>query len=186
MVPASYADADDVHNINKGAAVRRLLVLVRLRLRHLRAERLADRAADRRAVAEPDVVDAFVRADDCADLFGADRRADDVTFACPDARFRRAFLLLYLRHDSPDAVADGRAVAVTDAGAVGSAVGRRSGDKAARTDTYLLVYNYSILAPPAIALAHGAHERPEHRGRCLLYTSPSPRDQRGSRMPSSA
>ena len=23
-------------------------------------------------------------------------------------------------------------------------------------------------------------------GRCLLYTSPSPRDQRGSRMPSSA
>ena len=24
------------------------------------------------------------------------------------------------------------------------------------------------------------------RGRCLLYTSPSPRDQRGSRMPSSA
>ena len=25
-----------------------------------------------------------------------------------------------------------------------------------------------------------------HRGTCLLYTSPSPRDQRGSRMPSSA
>ena len=27
---------------------------------------------------------------------------------------------------------------------------------------------------------------PEHALRCLLYTSPSPRDQRGSRMPSSA
>ena len=26
----------------------------------------------------------------------------------------------------------------------------------------------------------------EHTGVCLLYTSPSPRDQRGSRMPSSA
>ena len=26
----------------------------------------------------------------------------------------------------------------------------------------------------------------EHRAACLLYTSPSPRDQRGSRMPSSA
>ena len=26
----------------------------------------------------------------------------------------------------------------------------------------------------------------EHRYTCLLYTSPSPRDQRGSRMPSSA
>ena len=26
----------------------------------------------------------------------------------------------------------------------------------------------------------------EQRGNCLLYTSPSPRDQRGSRMPSSA
>ena len=25
-----------------------------------------------------------------------------------------------------------------------------------------------------------------HMGHCLLYTSPSPRDQRGSRMPSSA
>ena len=26
----------------------------------------------------------------------------------------------------------------------------------------------------------------DHYGPCLLYTSPSPRDQRGSRMPSSA
>ena len=29
-------------------------------------------------------------------------------------------------------------------------------------------------------------ERLEFLGDCLLYTSPSPRDQRGSRMPSSA
>ena len=29
-------------------------------------------------------------------------------------------------------------------------------------------------------------ERPEEVTDCLLYTSPSPRDQRGSRMPSSA
>ena len=30
------------------------------------------------------------------------------------------------------------------------------------------------------------HRRAEYAGTCLLYTSPSPRDQRGSRMPSSA
>ena len=72
LVSAADADADDVHDINKGTAVRRLLVLVRLRLRHLCAKRLADRAADRRALAEPDVVDAFVRADDCSDLSRAD------------------------------------------------------------------------------------------------------------------
>ena len=43
-------------------------VLVLVRLRHPGA----DRAAERRALAEPDVVDAFVRADDCSDLFRAD------------------------------------------------------------------------------------------------------------------
>ena len=30
------------------------------------------------------------------------------------------------------------------------------------------------------------HSTPEQYTNCLLYTSPSPRDQRGSRMPSSA
>ena len=30
------------------------------------------------------------------------------------------------------------------------------------------------------------HDIDDHDGTCLLYTSPSPRDQRGSRMPSSA
>ena len=31
-----------------------------------------------------------------------------------------------------------------------------------------------------------ARNMPDHGEGCLLYTSPSPRDQRGSRMPSSA
>ena len=31
-----------------------------------------------------------------------------------------------------------------------------------------------------------ANQAVEKAGHCLLYTSPSPRDQRGSRMPSSA
>ena len=36
-------------------------------------------------------------------------------------------------------------------------------------------------------LAQGiVHRLTEERTACLLYTSPSPRDQRGSRMPSSA
>ena len=37
-------------------------------------------------------------------------------------------------------------------------------------------------------LKKGANEvtKAAERGTCLLYTSPSPRDQRGSRMPSSA
>ena len=33
---------------------------------------------------------------------------------------------------------------------------------------------------------HDGHRGKEVRGNCLLYTSPSPRDQRGARMPSSA
>ena len=37
---------------------------------------------------------------------------------------------------------------------------------------------YLILTPLTISL--------QNNNRCLLYTSPSPRDQRGSRMPSSA
>ena len=36
--------------------------------------------------------------------------------------------------------------------------------------------------PPVVA----TRERSAHAAPCLLYTSPSPRDQRGSRMPSSA
>ena len=37
----------------------------------------------------------------------------------------------------------------------------------------------STLNPPFVQESHGENS-------CLLYTSPSPRDQRGSRMPSSA
>ena len=39
---------------------------------------------------------------------------------------------------------------------------------------------------PRAAAADAAGARRARRRRCLLYTSPSPRDQRGSRMPSSA
>ena len=38
---------------------------------------------------------------------------------------------------------------------------------------------------PPIRLACAGCDRDDYDG-CLLYTSPSPRDQRGSRMPSSA
>ena len=34
--------------------------------------------------------------------------------------------------------------------------------------------------------SHAIQMEYTHKGDCLLYTSPSPRDQRGSRMPSSA
>ena len=50
------------------------------------------------------------------------------------------------------------------------------------------------VAPPMIPAEEGAALKGmlsdagtcDRCGRCLLYTSPSPRDQRGSRMPSSA
>ena len=38
----------------------------------------------------------------------------------------------------------------------------------------------------AVALAANQNANPQSNNDCLLYTSPSPRDQRGSRMPSSA
>ena len=47
------------------------------------------------------------------------------------------------------------------------------------------------MASPTISFAESTtvdaeHIQPGDDGYCLLYTSPSPRDQRGSRMPSSA
>ena len=108
-------------------------VLVLVRLRHLCAERLADRAADRRADDGVDLSRADAGADDSADFLGADGSADGGLYACADG----VLVLIRLRHTGADRAAFVRAVAVTDAGAVGSAVGRRSGDKAARTDTYL-------------------------------------------------
>ena len=75
-------------------------------------------------------------------------------------------------------------------------------DAAAITEASLVVYNgggydqfvddvlggsgSAIPAVDAFALAERAADTPEEAGACLLYTSPSPRDQRGSRMPSSA
>ena len=54
---------------------------------------------------------------------------------------------------------------------------------------------YPVMAPGNVAItrrypiekkaANEATDHPHHKS-CLLYTSPSPRDQRGSRMPSSA
>ena len=59
--------------------------------------------------------------------------------------------------------------------------------RAPRTAAALAAGTLSVLAPTS-----GAQDAlAEHPGTapgeiCLLYTSPSPRDQRGSRMPSSA
>ena len=39
---------------------------------------------------------------------------------------------------------------------------------------------------PSVGLINGLHGITERAGLCLLYTSPSPRDKRQSRMPSSA
>ena len=48
--------------------------------------------------------------------------------------------------------------------------------------------SYQIDLAPSLKPSVGVHLNisPDHIDRCLLYTSPSPRDQRGSRMPSSA
>ena len=45
----------------------------------------------------------------------------------------------------------------------------------------LVVHDWQILTAETIAFSEAWQAR-----FCLLYTSPSPRDQRGSRMPSSA
>ena len=42
------------------------------------------------------------------------------------------------------------------------------------------------LAPVAVRLGELLNRKVDLESDCLLYTSPSPRDQRGSRMPSSA
>ena len=45
---------------------------------------------------------------------------------------------------------------------------------------------YTLYHPAEIELADLTKAVLDHVNACLLYTSPSPRDQRGSRMPSSA
>ena len=49
-----------------------------------------------------------------------------------------------------------------------------------------LTYIYGIGPTRAKELLEKTGISPDLRTDCLLYTSPSPRDQRGSRMPSSA
>ena len=46
--------------------------------------------------------------------------------------------------------------------------------------------HYEISSPPQSLPVNTSTSSPGHNQSCLLYTSPSPRDQRGSRMPSSA
>ena len=53
------------------------------------------------------------------------------------------------------------------------------------------VANNSTMGNPGLSCSHEGcdYQTPKYSGPeciCLLYTSPSPRDQRGSRMPSSA
>ena len=52
--------------------------------------------------------------------------------------------------------------------------------------TRLKRQNYRTYTTGKWHLGHTETTLPSKRGFCLLYTSPSPRDQRGSRMPSSA
>ena len=47
-------------------------------------------------------------------------------------------------------------------------------------------YDVVIIGGGGHGLATAYYLAKEHNITCLLYTSPSPRDQRGSRMPSSA
>ena len=71
--------------------------------------------------------------------------------------------------------------------------------KTVHLKTALYIVGFSLLAPSALAQfstdsnapVTGSADDVDYRPNltvfsCLLYTSPSPRDQRGSRMPSSA
>ena len=72
----------------------------------------------------------------------------------------------------------------------------RSAQRLPKVRTNMEFENYAVgrlhvqpgrekLDPERAAVAERRMRAPR-QGRCLLYTSPSPRDQRGSRMPSSA
>ena len=56
--------------------------------------------------------------------------------------------------------------------------------KSVRDDKYIWRQVDSMTAESLFYLIYWAQQHPDYT--CLLYTSPSPRDQRGSRMPSSA
>ena len=47
------------------------------------------------------------------------------------------------------------------------------------------IHRFEISGPVVVGQVVSLEGEPQSNG-CLLYTSPSPRDQRGSRMPSSA
>ena len=71
--------------------------------------------------------------------------------------------------------------------------GKTSGSVELPADIFDVATNvpliHQVVVAQLAAARQGTHKtktRGEVRGGCLLYTSPSPRDQRGSRMPSSA
>ena len=67
---------------------------------------------------------------------------------------------------------------------------RREVEQSMQQDALAIVENLSM-SEEALPAIYTLHDKSWHQGvvglvACLLYTSPSPRDQRGSRMPSSA
>ena len=64
----------------------------------------------------------------------------------------------------------------------------RPGELVSQDEYWGWIFNHSIPGLPEAAKEKGLSplEYMKRIGACLLYTSPSPRDQRGSRMPSSA
>ena len=72
--------------------------------------------------------------------------------------------------------------ALDDAKVPTISVGEDANHRASRVPIAYLRSHQTIRHKPTASAAPFT----EHRQCCLLYTSPSPRDQRGSRMPSSA
>ena len=75
-------------------------------------------------------------------------------------------------------MSDGKKALADKAIALGSAQAKRRYDASLPGPSFVEKIQHSILDALILKKVRGAF--------CLLYTSPSPRDQRGSRMPSSA
>jgi len=58
--------------------------------------------------------------------------------------------------------------------------------RVSKKDLVIFSRQLSIMFKSKVPLVESLRTLAEQSGNCLLYTSPSPRDQRGSRMPSSA